>query len=183
MHLFVILLIFFCMVEVAFGQTSKAPSKRPSIKPSKKPTVAPTSQPTGHPTSHPTSRPTSRPTSKQTQLKPVISSNSISPSSSGNIKTPSVALTSTNIPTKAPSISYYPTGPSLAPTPIEQHPGWFTAHYSAGHVAGAIIGSLTAAIACLLCAYNGRNKRGSLYIIYHFACNLFIFFVKTNFVL
>lgn len=32
-------------------------------------------------------------------------------------------------------------------------------HYTAGRIAGAIIGSITAAIVLLLCVYNGRNKR------------------------
>jgi hypothetical protein len=53
--------------------------------------------------------------------------------------------------------------PSNLPTPIltqgNQSPGWFAAHYTAGHVACSIIGSITIAICCLLYIYNGRNKR------------------------
>ena len=128
-----------------------APSKKPTKKPSRSPTLAPkinqipvasTFQPSSRPTSRPTSRPSSRPTSH--------------PSSRPTSRPISPVVTKSSM---SPSVSKIPISSTYAPTLENQKPGWFTAHYSAGHIAGAIIGSITAAIGCLLCIYNGRNKR------------------------
>lgn len=132
-NLFYFSFMFFVMI-VLHKQNNVMASSSPTIKPSIKPSTIPSRNPSRRPSRKPTSMPSSQPTSQ--------------PSSA-----PSGAPTSQpSRPTVNPS--------TITPTTVQQYvTDLYHRHYTPGHIAGAVMGTLTICIVILLCVYDERNKR------------------------